>query len=149
MGPAVINNKPVLSTAGPLTLYHMSSTILLPLREQLCHRSCNNQQGLHLGGIVPGTSRGELLSLRGTWVLLTSLRAALAVPQGWRCNKRYDDEGVGGRERVLFIGTRYSNLYTAVDRPTEASWLCASITSFNIYIYIYIYISSTFFSHHK
>ncbi len=26
-------------------------------------------------------------------------------------------------ERVLFIGTRYSNLYTAVDTPAEAAWL--------------------------
>jgi hypothetical protein len=26
------------------------------------------------------------------------------------------------RESVLFIGTRYSNLYTAVDTPAEAAW---------------------------
>ena len=29
------------------------------------------------------------------------------------------------RERVLFIGTQFSNLYTAVDTPAEAAWLCA------------------------
>jgi hypothetical protein len=27
----------------------------------------------------------------------------------------------GGRESVLFIGTRFSNLYTAVDTPAEAA----------------------------
>jgi hypothetical protein len=27
-------------------------------------------------------------------------------------------------ERVLLIGTRYNNLYTAVDTPAEAAWLC-------------------------
>jgi len=26
-------------------------------------------------------------------------------------------------ERVLFIGTQYSNLYTAVDTPAKAAWL--------------------------
>jgi hypothetical protein len=26
------------------------------------------------------------------------------------------------RESVLFIGTQYSNLYTAVDTPAEAAW---------------------------
>jgi hypothetical protein len=26
------------------------------------------------------------------------------------------------RERVLFIGTQYSNLYTVVDTPTETAW---------------------------
>jgi len=26
------------------------------------------------------------------------------------------------REKVLFIGTRFSNLYTAVDTPAEAAW---------------------------
>jgi hypothetical protein len=33
--------------------------------------------------------------------------------------------GGGGqwrRERVLFIGSQYSNLYTAVDTPAEAAW---------------------------
>ena len=29
------------------------------------------------------------------------------------------------RECVMFIGTRFSNLYTAVDTPAEAAWLCA------------------------
>jgi hypothetical protein len=28
-------------------------------------------------------------------------------------------------ESVLFIGTRFSNLHTAVDTPAEASWCCA------------------------
>ena len=28
-------------------------------------------------------------------------------------------------ESVLFIGTQFSNLYTAVDTPAEAAWLCA------------------------
>jgi hypothetical protein len=31
------------------------------------------------------------------------------------------------RERVLFIGTQYSNLYTAVDTPAEAAWLCVCV----------------------
>ncbi len=26
------------------------------------------------------------------------------------------------RERVLFIGTQFSNLYAAVDTPAEAAW---------------------------
>ena len=29
--------------------------------------------------------------------------------------------------RVLFIGTRYSNLYTAVDTPAHAAWLCVCV----------------------
>ena len=28
------------------------------------------------------------------------------------------------RECLLFIGTHYSNLYTAVDTPAEAAWCC-------------------------
>jgi hypothetical protein len=28
------------------------------------------------------------------------------------------------RERELFIGAQYSNLYTAVDTPSKAAWLC-------------------------
>jgi hypothetical protein len=31
------------------------------------------------------------------------------------------------RESVLFIGTQYSNLYTAVDTPAEAAWLCVCV----------------------
>jgi hypothetical protein len=31
-------------------------------------------------------------------------------------------------ERMLFIGTRYSNLYTAVDTPAEAAWNSAPCT---------------------
>jgi hypothetical protein len=27
------------------------------------------------------------------------------------------------REKVLFIGTQFSNLYTAADTPAEAAWL--------------------------
>jgi hypothetical protein len=30
----------------------------------------------------------------------------------------------GSRESVLFIGTQFSNLYTAVDTPAKAAWLC-------------------------
>jgi hypothetical protein len=30
-------------------------------------------------------------------------------------------------ESVLFIGTQYSNLYTAVDTPAEAEWLCVCV----------------------
>jgi hypothetical protein len=31
------------------------------------------------------------------------------------------------RESVLFIGTQFSNLYTAVDTPAEAAWLCVCV----------------------
>ena len=33
---------------------------------------------------------------------------------------------------MLFIGTRFSNLYTAVDTPAEAAWLCKSSRVFSI-----------------
>jgi hypothetical protein len=31
------------------------------------------------------------------------------------------------RDRALFIGTQFSNLYTAVDTPAEAVWLCVCV----------------------
>ena len=46
---------------------------------------------------------------------------------GGKCGARQ-----GGRESVLFIGTRFSNLYTAVDTPAEAAWLCKSSRVFSI-----------------
>jgi len=49
------------------------------------------------------------------------------VRGGGKCGARQ-----GGRESVLFIGTRFSNLYTAVDTPAEAAWLCKSSRVFSI-----------------
>jgi hypothetical protein len=47
------------------------------------------------------------------------------------CCKAYGElaQSVRKRERVcvLFIFTQYSNLYTAVDTPAEAAWLCVCV----------------------
>ena len=44
---------------------------------------------------------------------------------GFRVRTHPGVVAVVARESVLFIGTRFSNLYTAVDTPAEVAWCCA------------------------
>ena len=126
----------------------MSSTLLLPPREQLCNRSCSNKHTLeHTIKFFRSSSftgpgkpeprcqcrhsnlkvglRGSESNLKVPWQSLHSAcheRSEAAARERERERERESRRALlGKRDRVLFIGTQFSILYTSMYSPAGAA----------------------------